>query len=75
MITYEFVNRMRHTAFDMLPLMIIPFVSMILSATITYLSERVDEKEIERRKHKRNSVLSTAVQTKVELEIKELTVR
>ena len=75
MMTYEFVDRMRHTAFDMLPLTIIPFASMILSATITYLSERVDEKEIEKRKHKRNLLLSVTAQTNVELELKELTAR
>lgn len=75
MITYEFVDRMRHTTFDMLPLMLIPFVSLILSATITYLSERADEKELEKRKYKRNLLLSMTVQTKVDLEIKELTTR
>lgn len=75
MIVYEFVDRMRHTTFDMLPLMLIPFVSLILSATITYLSERADEKEIEKRKHKRNLLLSVTAQTKVELELKELTAR
>ena len=59
----------------MLPLMLIPFVSLILSATITYLSERADEKEIEKRKYKRNLTLSTTAQTKADLEIKELTTR
>lgn len=75
MMTYEFVDRMRHATFDMLPLMLIPFVSLILSAMITYLSELADEKEIEKRKYKRNLLLSMTAQTKVDLEIKELIAR
>lgn len=75
MMTYEFVDRLRHETFHILPIALIPFVVLILSAMITYLSERADEKEIEKRKYKRNLALSTAAQTKVDLEIKELTAR
>ena len=75
MITHTFVESMRHTTFHLLPIILIPFVILILSATITYLSEQADEKEIEKRKYKRNLPLSTTAQTKVDLEIKELTAR
>ena len=75
MITHTFVESMRRTTFHLLPIILIPFVILILSATITYLSEQADEKEIEKRKYKRNLPLSTTAQTKVDLEIKELTAR
>lgn len=75
MITHEFVERMRQEMIHVSPVILISFIIVILSTTITYLLERADEKEIEKRKYKRNLRLSTAAQTKVELEIKELTTR
>jgi hypothetical protein len=50
-------------------------VSLFVYTILAYLSERSHEKEIEKRKYKRNLLLSMTAQTKVDLELKELTTR
>ena len=58
-----------------MPILIFFTAILFVYAMLAYLSERSYEKEIEKRKYKRNLPLSTTAQTKVDLEIKELTAR
>lgn len=75
MTVHVFVEPMRHEMINVLPIITIPLTLLFIHAFLTYLSERSYEKEIEKRKYKRNLLLSMTAQTKVDLEIKELTTR
>lgn len=75
MTTYTFVESMRHEMIGVLPIIVSPLTLLFIYTVLSYLSERSYEKEIEKRKYKRHSTLSTTTRTKVDLEIKELTAR
>ena len=75
MTAHTFVESMRQETIRVLPIVVIPLMLLVIYTILTYLSERSYEKEIEKRKYKRNLVLSTTAQTKVDLEIRELTAR
>ena len=75
MTAYAFVESMRHEMIGVLPIIVSPLTLLFVYTVLSYLSERSYEKEIEKRKYKRNLSLSTTIQTKVDLEIKELTTR
>lgn len=69
------IERYSQEMIRLTPILIFFTVSLFVYAILAYLSERSYEKEIEKRKYKRNLPLSTTAQTKVDLEIKELTAR
>lgn len=69
------IERYSQEMIRLTPILIFFTVSLFMYTILAYLSERSYEKEIEKRKYKRNLLLSTTAQTKVDLEIKELTVR
>lgn len=73
MTAHTFVESMRQETIRVLPIIIIPLTLLFIYTVLAYLSERSDEKEIEKCKYKRNLPLSTTARTKVDLEIKELT--
>lgn len=73
MTAHTFVESMRQEMISILPIITIPLTLLFIYTVLTYLSERSYEKEIEKRKYKRNLSLSTTIRTKVDLEIKELT--
>ena len=75
MTAHTFVESMRQETIRVLPIVVIPLMLLFIYTVLTYLSERSYEKEIEKRKYKRNLTLSTTTRTKVDLEIKELTAR
>ena len=75
MTAHTFVESMRQETIRVLPIVVIPLMLLFIYTILAYLSERSYEKEIEKRKYKRNLTLSTTTQTKVDLEIKELTAR
>lgn len=75
MTAHMFVESMRQETIRVLPIIAIPLMLLFVDMILAYLSERSHEKEIEKRKYKRNLSLSTTVRTKVDLEIKELTAR
>lgn len=75
MTAHTFVESMRQEMIRVLPIVVIPLMLLFIYTVLTYLSERSYEKEIEKRKYKRNLTLSTTTRTKVDLEIKELTAR
>ena len=70
-----FVERMQQETTHTMPILIFFTTILVVYGVLAYLSERSYEKEIERRKYKRNLSLRTTVRTKVDLEIKELTAR
>lgn len=75
MTAYTFVESMRQETIRVLPIIIIPLTLLFTDTVLTYLSERSYEKEIEKRKYKRNVLTNASSLTKVDLEIKELTAR
>ena len=75
MTAYTFVESMRQETISALPIIVSPLTLLFIYIVLAYLSERSYEKEIEKRKYKRNLTLSTTTRTKVDLEIKELTAR
>lgn len=75
MTAYTFVESMRQETIRVLPIIIIPLTLLFTDTVLTYLSERSYEKEIEKRKYKRNVLMNASSLTKVDLEIKELTAR
>lgn len=75
MTVHVFVDRMQQETIRLMPILIFAIAVLFTSSILTYLSERSYEKEIEKRKYKRNLALSAAAQTKVDLEIKELAAR
>lgn len=75
MTAHTFVESMRQETVHVLPIIAIPLMILFIYTVLTHLSKRSYEKEIEKRKYKRNLVLSATAQTKVDLEIKELTAR
>lgn len=75
MTAYTFVESMRQETIRVLPIIIIPLTLLFTDTVLTYLSERSYEKEIEKRKYKRNVLMNASSLTKVELETKELTAR
>lgn len=75
MTAYTFVESMRHEMISVLPIITIPLMILFIYTVLTYLSERSYEKEIEKRKYKRNVLMNASSLTKVDLEIKELTAR
>lgn len=75
MTPHVFVERMQQETAHVMPILIFFTAILFVHAMLAYLSERSYEKEIEKRKYKRNLPLSTTAQTKVDLEIKELTAR
>lgn len=72
---YTFVESMRQETIRVLPIVIIPLMIAFIFAVLECLSSRSYAKELDDRKYKRNSTLSTTIRTKVDLEIKELTTR
>ena len=72
MTAYTFVESMRHEMISVLPIIAIPLTLLFIYTVLTYLSERSYEKETEKRKYKRNSLMDISSLTKVDLEIKEL---
>lgn len=75
MTAYTFVESMRQEMISILPIITIPLTLLFIYTVLTYLSERSYEKEIEKRKYKRNVLMNASSLTKVDLEIKELTAR
>lgn len=79
MTAHTFVESMRQEMISVLQIIAIPlmilFMILFIYAVLACLSERSYEKETEKRKYKRNSLMSTLDLTKVDLEIKELTTR
>ena len=75
MTPHVFVERMQQETIRIMPILIFFTVVLFVCAALTCLSERSYAKEIERHKYKRNLSLNTTTQTKVDLEIKELTTR
>ena len=73
MTAYTFVESMRQETIRVLPIIIIPMMLLFVDMSLAYLSERSYEKEIEKRKYKRNVSMHASSLTKVDLEIKELT--
>lgn len=69
------IERYSQEMIRLTPILIFFTVSLFVYTILAYLSERSYKKEIEKRKYKRNLPLSTAAQTKVDLEIKELIAR
>lgn len=72
MTAYTFVESMRQEMISILPIITTPLTLLFIYTVLTYLSERSYEKEIEKRKYKRNLSLSTSSLTKADLEINEL---
>ena len=72
MTAYTFVESMRQETIGILPIIAIPLTLLFIYTFLTYLSERSYEKETEKRKYKRNSLMDISSLTKVDLEIKEL---
>lgn len=75
MTPHVFAERMQQETTHAMPILIFFTTILVVYGVLAYLSERSYEKEIERRKYKRNLSLRTTVRTKVELETKELTAR
>lgn len=75
MTAHTFVESMRQETVHVLPIIAIPLTLLFIYTFLTYLSERSYEKEIEKRKYKRNVLMNASSLTKVDLEIKELTAR
>lgn len=75
MTAHTFVESMRQEMISILPIITIPLTLLFIYTVLTYLSERSYEKEIEKRKYKRNVLMNASSLTKVDLEIKELTAR
>lgn len=75
MTAHTFVESMRQEMISILPIITIPLTLLFIYTVLTYLSERLYEKETEKRKYKRNVLMNASSLTKVDLEIKELTAR
>ena len=69
---YTFVESIRQETIRVLPVIIIPLMIAFIFAVLEYLASRSYAKELNARKHKRNTPVSVIEWTKSDLELKRL---